>query len=328
MPDQERILFVGNSRIGDAVLASGLLARLVETRPNARFTIAAGPLAAPLFAETPRLERLHEIRKQKLQGHWLSLWNAVRKSRWDLVIDLRGGVMTRVVRTRRGAALRKPAKPIVRHKVIEAAEVMGWADDPPAPRLFVSAETAARAEAALADDGPLLAIGPGASRWEKVWPAEKFAELAARLLGPGGAMEGGRLAIFGSAADARLAEVAGAALPAGQVIDLCDRLSLLEVYTALGRARLFVGNDSGLMHLAAAAGAPTLGLFGPTDERLYAPWGPLGRVVRPAGPAPCPEVAALGVEEAFIAANRLLQETAGPITGEGRAGGPPGGGPA
>ncbi|MHB8528837.1 MAG: glycosyltransferase family 9 protein, partial [Caulobacteraceae bacterium] len=46
------------------------------------------------------------------------------------------------------------------------------------------------------------------------------------------------------------------------------------------RARLFIGNDSGLMHLAAASGTPTLGLFGPSDEALYAPWGPLARVAR------------------------------------------------
>jgi ADP-heptose:LPS heptosyltransferase len=44
--------------------------------------------------------------------------------------------------------------------------------------------------------------------------------------------------------------------------------------------RLFIGNDSGAMHLAAAAGAPTIGLFGPSDDRLYAPWGPRARVVR------------------------------------------------
>ena len=311
MPDQQRILFVGNSRIGDAVLASGLLARLVETRPEALFTVAAGPLAAPLFAETPRLERLLVVRKQKGLGHWLALWNAVRGTRWELIVDLRGGVLSRLAPTRRRAVLRRPARPAIRHKVIEAAEVMGWSADPPAPRLFVSPVTAARGAAVLAGDGPVLAIGPGASRWEKIWPAEKFGEMAASLLGPGGALAGGRLAIFGSEAEARLAQAAAAALPADRVIDLCGKLSLLEVHAALAGARLFVGNDSGLMHLAAAAGAPTLGLFGPTDERLYAPWGPQGRVVRSAGSSPCPEVSALTVDDALAAASALVAETAG-----------------
>ena len=54
-------------------------------------------------------------------------------------------------------------------------------------------------------------------------------------------------------------------------IDLVGRLSLPEIAAFLSRATLFVGNDSGLMHLAAAAGAPTLGLFGPTNAAEYAP---------------------------------------------------------
>ncbi|MGC1301369.1 MAG: glycosyltransferase family 9 protein, partial [Caulobacteraceae bacterium] len=58
------------------------------------------------------------------------------------------------------------------------------------------------------------------------------------------------------------------------------RVDLLTAYALLKRARLFIGNDSGLMHLSAAAGAPTLGLFGPSDERLYAPWGPKARALR------------------------------------------------
>ena len=58
------------------------------------------------------------------------------------------------------------------------------------------------------------------------------------------------------------------------------QLDLLTTYACLKRVRLFIGNDSGAMHLAAAAGAPTLGLFGPSDDRLYGPWGPNGRALR------------------------------------------------
>jgi ADP-heptose:LPS heptosyltransferase len=65
-----------------------------------------------------------------------------------------------------------------------------------------------------------------------------------------------------------------------RLIDLVGKTDLLTAYACLKRASLFIGNDSGLMHLAAAAGAPTLGLFGPSDERHYAPWGPATRVVR------------------------------------------------
>jgi ADP-heptose:LPS heptosyltransferase len=63
-------------------------------------------------------------------------------------------------------------------------------------------------------------------------------------------------------------------------IDLSGRVDLLTAFACVKRARLFIGNDSGAMHLAAASGCPTIGLFGPSDERLYAPWGEHTRVVR------------------------------------------------
>ena len=56
-------------------------------------------------------------------------------------------------------------------------------------------------------------------------------------------------------------------------INLAGKVDLLTAYAALKRADLFIGNDSGLMHIAAAAGIPTIGLFGPSDERRYGPWG-------------------------------------------------------
>jgi ADP-heptose:LPS heptosyltransferase len=59
----------------------------------------------------------------------------------------------------------------------------------------------------------------------------------------------------------------------------------MTLAACLGRCRLAIANDSGLMHLAAAAGAPTLGLFGPSDARHYAPRGPLAEWVRADEPA-------------------------------------------
>jgi ADP-heptose:LPS heptosyltransferase len=65
-----------------------------------------------------------------------------------------------------------------------------------------------------------------------------------------------------------------AALPPQRVIDLVGKVDLLTAAAVLRRSALFIGNDTGLMHLAAPAGVPTLGLFGPSPIELYAPWGP------------------------------------------------------
>jgi ADP-heptose:LPS heptosyltransferase len=102
--------------------------------------------------------------------------------------------------------------------------------------------------------------------------------------------EKGRLLILGGPDDRRSAEPLRRSLPRERWIDLTGQADLLTSYACLKRARLFVGNDSGLMHMAAAAGTPTLGLFGPSDDRLYAPWGEHARVAR--GPRPFEQIKA------------------------------------
>jgi hypothetical protein len=123
-------------------------------------------------------------------------------------------------------------------------------------------------------------MAPAANWVGKTWPAERFAVVAAELLGPGGPMPDGRLLLLGGPGDRFAAEAVRRVIPRARLIDAVGRVDLLTAYALLKRARLFIGNDSGLMHLSAAAGAPTLGLFGPSDERLYAPWGPKSRALR------------------------------------------------
>jgi ADP-heptose:LPS heptosyltransferase len=272
------ILFITATRIGDAVLASGLIKRLHDEIPNAAFTIAAGPLAAPLFAETPGLERLIVMDKQKNGGHWLSLWRQVRGHKWGLVVDLRGSATARFLSTQRRAVKGKSGEPV--HKVIEAARVLKVEDEPPAPFLYTSEDTEIRARELMKGKTPILAMGPAANWVGKAWPIERFARTAMELLGPAGALKGGRLAIFGGPDDRRYVEELRKAVPNDRCIDLTGKIDLLTAYACLKHARLFIGNDSGLMHLAAAAGTPTIGLFGPSDDRLYAPWGEDVRVVR------------------------------------------------
>ncbi len=322
-PTSFPILFVTSGRIGDAVLSSGLLARLVEEAPQADFTIAGSPLVLPLFADTPRLAGLIPLEKRRNGLHWLHLWRRVRGRRWGLVLDMRGSGLARVLRARR-RAVRRPQHPAQEpmHKVLEAAHVLRLDDDPPAPHLFTSVETEAAAERLLAGgEGPLLAIAPAANWVGKAWAGERFAMLAAQLLAQGAPMAGGRLLLVGGPADRAAAEPVRRVLARAQVIDAVGRVDLLTAYAALKRVRLFVGNDSGLMHMAAAAGAPTLGLFGPSDDRLYAPWGPKGRALRgprsfqdfkaadPALNQALPHMRDLSVEAVLAAATALLNDT-------------------
>ncbi len=272
------ILFITSSRIGDAVLSSGLLKTLVDEVEGARFTIVASPITAPLFAATPRLDQLIVMDKKPGAGHWFGLWRQVRTRRWGLVVDLRGSAMARVLKPWRRAVRAKGGEPD--HKVIEAARMLKLEERPPSPYLFTDEAIEARAKTLTDGARPILAMAPIANWVGKTWPAERFALVARQLLGPDGAMAGGRLMVVGGPGEQLAVEPVRSAVERSRLIDLVGREDLLVCYAALKRARLFIGNDSGLMHLAAAAGAPTLGLFGPSEEALYAPWGAMARTVR------------------------------------------------
>jgi ADP-heptose:LPS heptosyltransferase len=261
-----RILFITSNRLGDAVLSTGLLDHLIRSDPDARITVACGPVAEGVFARMPNRQRTIVVDKQPMRLHWLPLWAAAAVQRWDLVVDIRGSTIAWLVPTRRRAVMRRRPG----HKIAQLAAVLGI-DPPPLPVVWTAPEDRRRA-AELLPRPPIIGLGPTANWGPKVWPADRFAALFRALQRD--LLPGAIPAVFGGpgAAERAMAAPLLASLP--EAIDLVGRLSLPEVSACLARCALFVGNDSGLMHLAAAAGAPTLGLFGPTPVREYAPTGP------------------------------------------------------
>jgi heptosyltransferase-3 len=265
-----RILFVTATRIGDAVLSTGLLFHLIHRFPGARLTIAAGPVAAPLFEAVPGLDRLIVLRKRRFSLHWLALYGRTRGRRWDLVVDLRGSVLAWLLRAgeRRVMAKGNPRE----HRVRQLARLIGL-DPPPNPAIWTASHNDRAAEALVPPGGPVLAIGPAANWRGKEWRAERFAELARRLTMPDAPFATARVTVLAAAHERAQAAPLLAALPSGRAIDLVGKTDLLTAAAVLRRCALFIGNDTGLMHIAAAAGTPTLGLFGPSPVEQYAPWG-------------------------------------------------------
>lgn len=262
-----RILFITSNRIGDAVLSTGVLGHLIEAYPDARFTIACGPIAAPLLRAVPRLDRLIPLQKRSFARHWLSLWQTCVGTRWDLVVDLRNSVVGWLVIRRGAVRLRRLEG---QHKVVENAAMLGLTP-PPEPRLWIDAEARAAANLLLPPE-PFLAMGPTANWTGKEWPVERFADLAARLTAPDGILPGAPVAVFAAGSEMERARPLIDAMGA-RAVDLIGRTDPLTAAACLERAALYVGNDSGLMHIAAAVGAPTLGLFGPGYPETYGPWG-------------------------------------------------------
>lgn len=310
-PLSQRILFITSNRLGDAILSTGILAHLVDARPDARFTIVCGPIPAPLFRAVPRLDRVIPLRKQAMGRHWLSLWPKVAGQVWDLVVDVRDSAVSRLVLCRDRKVLRTGGD---RHKVEALAAAMGLTGTAPAPRIWLDSRIEAEARA-LTGRGPLLALGPAANWTGKEWPLDRFASLADALTGGGGPMEGARILVLGGPDEVErcrpLLERLG-----DRAVDLVGRTDPLLAGACIARADLYVGNDSGLMHTAAAVGTPTIGLFGPTPADVYGPWGALCRAVRSplAEGLPQDRMAAIPVATVLDAAEALLSAGQRPVS--------------
>lgn len=255
-----RILFVSANRIGDAVITCGILDHLIRRYPEARFTLACGPAAAGVYARMPQLERIVLFDKKKNDSHWPKLWRALAFTRWDLAVDIRGSALTYLLAARRRVVRRRrPGRMFEQH-----AAMLGIVPAP-LPVVWTAAEDRARAAVLLPPGRPVIGFGATANWAPKVWPAERFASLFRRLAE--GPLPGAVAAVFAGPGEAELAMAAPllAALP--EAVDLCGALTIPEAAACIQRCALYVGNDSGLMHLAAASGAPTIGLCGTTLDR-------------------------------------------------------------
>ena len=327
-PSPFDILFFAPGEVTDAVMASGLVRRLLDEIDNARFTVVASPATAPLFRAMPRLER-GVARDGAGFSAAFSLWRRLRRRRWGLVLDAAGLRLSGLLRARRRVRA-DPESASTEHKVVQAARLLRLVEDPPAPFLFTDPEIEARAERLLGEGGPILAMAPGGGWIGRTWPTDRFARMAIQLLGPAGPLADGRLLILGGPEDWREAESLRRSIPRARWIDLTGESDPLTLYACLARVRLFVGGATPLTHLAAAAGGPTLALYGPVDEALEGPWGPRARVVR--GPRSFAEIKALdgdldqpichmmdlSVDTVAAAAGRLLRETEPPARAESR----------
>jgi ADP-heptose:LPS heptosyltransferase len=276
-----RILFVTSTRIGDAVLSTGILAHLMARHPAARVWVACGPEAAGLFAAAPQVERVIPIVKKRFALHWLILWAKVALQPWSLVVDLRASTLAYLLLTRRRWIFRPSAELI--HRVTQLARTFKIKDTP-SPRLWFRGRHEDAARKLIPPGGPVLALGPAANWRAKEWPAQNFIELAKRLTHVGAPFAGARIAVFGGPSERAAALPVIEAFPAERVIDLVGRTDVLTSAACLARCAFFVGNDSGLMHLAAAVRIPTLGLFGPSRIEHYAPWGKMTATVSTAIP--------------------------------------------
>jgi heptosyltransferase-2 len=339
-----RLVIVAPNWLGDAVMALPAIADVRRDAARTEITVAARPSIAPLFTMVADVDRVlqldsrlplrmlaGELARQEFDTALL-LPNSMHAAllvtlaripqRWGYRADGRGPLLTR--------AIHRPAALHQADYYQQLVHALGFANGPMEPRITVPPAARAAAAKALGDSGwdgrvKLVALAPGAAYGgAKRWPPESFAALAAAL-----AADGVQSVMIGSAADAATAaeaarafaasaarlrsEDASAAVHANEalpLLSLVGRTDLPTLAGVLAGCRALVTNDSGAMHLAAAAGTSVTAVFGPTDERATRPLGDAHRILaapvwcRPCMLRECPldHACMHGVDAAAVAA--------------------------
>ncbi len=307
----ERILVRVTNWIGDALLNTPAISVLRDNFPGARISVLAKPWVAPVFAGHPAVDGIilfdRAGRHKGPAGLWL-LASELRRERFDLAvlfqnafeaallarlagIPLRLGYNT----DGRGLLLNRAVRLTCGDKQVHETEYYlrmlkraGLTASKTRPVFYLSREAEEQAAARLRELGLegafLVGLAPGAAYGTaKRWPAERFAAAADMILAgrPGAAL------LFGSKGEAAVtAEVAGNMK--SPVFDLAGRTDLAEAAALIKLCRVFLSNDSGLMHTAAAVGTPLAAIFGPTNPVTTSPVAERFRLIRhPVGCSPC-----------------------------------------
>lgn len=266
-----KVLFITSTRLGDAILSTGVLEHLHQNYPQAKVQVVCGPLPQTLFEGFPNVVKIIPLKKEKYHGHWRKLWSQVVGTKWDMVIDLRDSAVSRLIFAKKRYIFSKHIDK-TQHKVIQAAQVMG-VSEPPAPKLYFTFAQHQFADDLIPKDKIVIGVGPSANWIGKTWDAARFIEIIAWLRGEESVFPNAHVAVFAAPGEESQARPVLDSVPAEYRIDGIAKGNPAEVAAALSRCDFYIGNDSGLMHAAAAAGVKTVGLFGPSYPHLYAPYG-------------------------------------------------------
>jgi lipopolysaccharide heptosyltransferase I len=309
-----KILFIKLSAIGDVVQTLPALEAIKKTYPDSEITWVVEEAAAGILDNHPLIDRLLVSRRKT----WFRLlWNPftigrglggisgfvreLRSIRYDIAIDFQGllksGMLIGLARARRKIGFdrtrelsylflneRLPAYDIEKHaleRYLDVARYLGAKHPSPECRLPIEHELSAirdRIRGLHASGRPVIVMNPVA-RWKtKLWKEQSFAELADRLVS-----EKNAFIIFTGSPDDRPVVgriVSLMRIKDGGIVNWAGETTLKELAALASLSDQFITTDTGPMHLAAAAGAKVIALFGPTAPWRTGPYGSMHAVVR------------------------------------------------
>ena len=333
----KNILIIKLRYIGDVLLATPTLRAIKAARPDVRVTMMVNRGTEDVLSGNQDLDEIVVLDKGSLVAQW-RLIAGLRRRRFDTVIDLTDGDRSAFLSWISGAPVRigfnddhrwrgrcytqvLQSVPGVQHRIdrdLDALKPLNIQAGSKAPLLRLTSEEMNSADQLLDQLGvqrsqPIVVLQPGARYWFKAWPPERFAELADQLT----TQYGCQVLIGGSNQDIDLAQQIRQKAKS-QPLVMAGRTTIKQFAAIAKKSALFVGSDSGAMHIASAVGTPVVALFGPSSLRE---WGPCGGPVEvlykgldcricynttcTRGEESCMKL--IAVHEVVAAAQRLLQ---------------------
>ncbi len=287
MTKRRRVLLISLSNLGDIVLTTPVLGRLIEVYKDAEIDVAVGPAGREIFSKIDRVNVVIVMEKHRSFGNRLKYFFRILTGKYDLIVDLK-----RLSPPKSVNELHKKDEHLLKLKKYGITEGPGDLIIPVQEEDVQYAESIVRKA-----EGPVVVISPGSKSHLKRWNVKKYAELADRLV----EYKKCKILIIGNNddKDVVLEMMEEVKYP---VTDLSGKTSVSSLVALMKRASVVITNDSAPLHIASAANAPTVAIFGPSNEKKYGPLADKSKVIKPRVTCrPCETaLCALGPEEGCI----------------------------
>lgn len=300
LPTGARVLFIRLRNLGEAVLDTANIRALKKFRPDLHITTLVEAIYTDLYEADPDIEAIPLTRNAQEKRSSLSarlhIIRTIRRQKFSAVINLHGGPTSAQLTFLSGAKYRvgaahfrnryaynlrvPPAEEILGRKNLHTVEYQfGWfkwggltTETPKATKLFVASSKQISAQEKLQAAGvdparPYAVLAPTNEFYTKRWMPERYAAIAENL-----SARGYQIVLSGAPTTEQIAQVASVQKATTQKCAALTALSIGELMAVIAGAKIFVGNDSGPAHIAAAVQTPLVVLFGPASSQRWHPW--------------------------------------------------------
>lgn len=255
--------FILESALGDALLTTGIIDKLKD-EPS---IIAATSRSIEMFRDLPNLHKLFSLARKPFKKQYFDIWREVKRHPLNHLIDLRRTGFRYILKANHKftRSIFHTGESLI-PRVLQFSEDMG-SKEPLHPTIWISNERLSRVQGLL-QGRPIFSVSPIAHWIGKQWPMEHFCRLLSTFCKT---YPEAQIAVFAAPHEEKHMEPLLNIIPQDQIIKTFG-WHLLDIAALIKSSCLFIGNDSGLMHMSAAVNTPTLALFGPSYEGASGPW--------------------------------------------------------